>query len=118
MKRFTLRKIHGAVWAVRALLQARRQLRDGNFMNVRISAPPGQVGDLDAGVYAVLRRLPSTCLERSIVLQRLLSSRDRAADVVIGVARSNGKYHAHAWLEGEPVGDNLVFHELVRLPAP
>ena len=108
--------LRAALWTVRALLQARRQLRQGNFREVELPAPPALPPMSERGVHAVLRRLPNTCLERSLVLQRWLGARSKPADVIIGVARTNGTYHAHAWLEGEPDGDS--FHELIRLPAP
>ena len=116
MRRISLPTLRAAFWTLRSLFEARRQLRAGNFRNVRIAPPPALPEAAERGVQAILRRLPMTCLERSLVLQRWLTSHQRPAAVIIGVARSSGKYHAHAWLDGEPSPE--AFHELVRLPAP
>jgi transglutaminase superfamily protein len=116
MRRFSVPTIRAASWTVRALLQARRQLRRGNFRNVEIAPPPLLPAGSERGVHGILRRVPNTCLERSLVLQRWLTTRSQPADVVIGVARGSDTYHAHAWLDGAPEGEG--FHELVRLPAP
>jgi hypothetical protein len=116
MKRFSVPTLRAAFWTARALFQARRQLRRGNFRNVEIATPPILPFGSERGVHGVLRRLPNTCLERSLVLQRWLSRRSRPTDVIIGVARGSDTYHAHAWLDGAPEGD--AFHELIRLPAP
>jgi hypothetical protein len=116
MRRFSLPTLRAAFWTARALIQARRQLRRGNFRDVRIAPPPPLPDVAERGVHGVLRRLPNTCLERSLVLQRWLTARHRPTDVIIGVARSSGAYHAHAWVDGEPGADG--FQELARLPAP
>jgi Transglutaminase-like superfamily len=116
VRRLSLPTLRAALWTIRALLQARRQLRRGNFREVRITAPPALPAGAERGVYGILRRLRNTCLERSLVLQRWLAANERPAAVIIGVTRSSGAYHAHAWLEGEPGAE--AFHELVRLPAP
>jgi Transglutaminase-like superfamily len=66
-------------------------------------------------VHAVLRRLPSTCLERAVVLQTWRRAQGESREIVIGV-RPGDSFEAHAWVEGE--GDPIAgaFHELLRVP--
>jgi len=47
------------------------------------------------------------CLQRSLTLQRLLSQCGIGSDLRIGVQKTEGRVHAHAWLEvgGQPVGE-------------
>jgi hypothetical protein len=67
-------------------------------------------------VDAVLRRLPSTCLERALVLQRWRAAQGDGCDVVIGVAGNHSDFRAHAWLDDERSRADLEeFRELVRL---
>ena len=65
----------------------------------------------------MLRRLPSTCLERAVVLQRWRIAQGDPREIVIGVLRDEDEFKAHAWVEGE--GDQLApaFEELMRVPA-
>lgn len=67
---------------------------------------------------AVVRRRPSTCLEKALVLQRWEAAHDAGADVVIGVVGPRDGFRAHAWLETMPEGQPAAFQELLRLPAP
>jgi len=48
-----------------------------------------------------------TCLERSLVLWRLLTSRGIPAQLRIGARKNGGKFEAHAWIErnGAVVGE-------------
>jgi len=62
-----------------------------------------------AGRYSPVR---VTCLNEALVLSALLARRGLATTLRIGVARPNGDFAAHAWLEhdgriilGEPRGD-------------
>jgi hypothetical protein len=70
------------------------------------------------GVRAILRRRPNTCLERSLIMQRWVGAFGRTPDVIVGVCGPSGSFRAHAWLDGDPDGDEQPFHELLRLPAP
>lgn len=109
----------GVVWAGRAVRQARRQLRNGALDEVSVEPPLGLPPSADAGIHAVLRRLPSTCLERAVVLQRWRMAQGDPREIVIGVRHDAQEFKAHAWVEGE--GDELapVFDELLRLaPKP
>ena len=49
-----------------------------------------------AGRYSLVR---STCLKEAIVLSSLLERKGIATQLRIGVARQDGKFKAHAWLE-------------------
>jgi hypothetical protein len=104
--------LRGAWWALRALRRVRRQLHHLQLDDVTVDAPPALGRTAEWGVDAVLRRTPSTCLERSLVLQRWLAAQGDRRDVVIGVQAPSTGFRAHAWLEGEPMGD---FDELRRL---
>lgn len=107
----------GARWARRAVRDARRQLRDGNLKDLSLVAPRRLPPSADYGVHAVLRRLPSTCLERAVVLQQWRIAQGDPREIVIGVLRGEDDFKAHAWVEGE--GDQLApaFEELMRVPA-
>jgi hypothetical protein len=69
------------------------------------------------GVLAVLRRTPSTCLERALVLQRWYAAHGNERDVIIAVRGSTDNFAAHAWVDGEPDVDVDSYEELLRLPA-
>jgi hypothetical protein len=107
----------GALWAQRAVRQARRQLREGHLKDISVAPPYRLPPSADYGVHAVLRRLPSTCLERAVVLQRWRIAQGDPREIVIGVLRDNDDFKAHAWVDGE--GDQLApaFDELMRVPA-
>jgi hypothetical protein len=107
----------GALWARRAVRDARRQLRDGHLNDLSIAPPHGLPPSADFGIHAVLRRLPATCLERAVVLQRWRTAQGDPREIVIGVLRGEDEFQAHAWVEGE--GDRLAsaYEELMRVPA-
>ena len=88
------------------------------------------------GVRATLRRLEETCLVNSIVLQAWEAAHGQRRDLVIGTTGPEG-FHAHAWLDGDPIipvydsgldtslpaGNGVdsggrTFSELLRRPAP
>jgi hypothetical protein len=111
-----LRTLRAAWWAWRTLPRVRRQLRAGRLRNLSVGAPPTLPPDSQRGVDAVLRRLPSSCLERAVVLQRWHAAQGRPLDVIVGVTGLDD-FKAHAWLEGEPVPLLPRFNELFRLSA-
>jgi hypothetical protein len=43
--------------------------------------------------------MPASCLARALVLSRLLRNQGLAAELRIGVARVDGQFIAHAWVE-------------------
>jgi len=51
--------------------------------------------------------LSFTCLERSLVLRRLLASRRITAQLRIGARKNGDKFEAHAWVErnGAAIGE-------------
>ena len=65
----------------------------------------------------MLRRQPSTCLERAVVLQRWLLAQGESRAIVIGVHRQEDEFRAHAWVDGEQDRLAPVFEELLRVPA-
>lgn len=110
--------VRGAVWAQLALLRARRGLQRRSIERVVVHPPPARLPvSAGRGVYALLRRRPNTCLERALVLQAWEKAHGNIRDVVIGVDLRGTEFAAHAWLAGEPEGDDARFAELMRLPA-
>lgn len=107
-----------AAWALIALHQVQRQLRDCGIERIRIPSPPRLPDRGRRGVVAVLQRRSATCLMTAAVLQRWDSAHGRPRDLVIGVTSPSGGFKAHAWLEGDPTGHDEGFEELLRLPPP
>lgn len=116
-RRITVPNLRAAWWAYRALGQARRTLRRDGFEGVALSAPPSLPDSATRGVLAALRRQPSTCLERALVLQRWYAAQGSPRDVVIAVKGPSRQFEAHAWLDGEHDAGAETFSELMRLPA-
>jgi hypothetical protein len=118
-RRIDLPTLRAALWAGRAVLQVRRDLRKLGLEAAHVTvSPPALPPSAERGVLALLRRLPSTCLERALVLQRWHASRGRAREVVIGVKSPGESFEAHAWLDGAPDSEAASYEELMRLPAP
>jgi hypothetical protein len=110
--------LRAALWTLTALRRTRRDLAAHGLEGARVAPPPPLPASARRGVLAVVRRRPSTCLEKALVLQRWEASHDAGADVVIGVIGPGDDFHAHAWLETMPEGRPDAFQELLRLPAP
>lgn len=110
----TISELRAAWWARRALPRARRQLRAGRLRDIELPPAPKLPVHAERGVDAVLRRLPSSCLERAIVLQRWHTGQGRSVDVIVGVT-APGDFRAHAWLDCEPAPAFPRFDELFRL---
>jgi hypothetical protein len=108
--------LRAAWWTHRALRRVRVELRAKGLEYSAAPAPPSLPRHARRGVLAILRREPSTCLERALVLQRWHQSHGSARDVVIAVKGPTVDFSAHAWLEGEPDGQVDAFSELMRLP--
>jgi transglutaminase superfamily protein len=109
-----LASLRAAVWAARALRYVRRELRDRPLREVRVPAPPALPEHAARGVFAALRRVEPSCLERSLVLQRWMASHGDPREVVVGVS-APGAFRAHAWLAGEHPPEGAGFAELMRL---
>jgi len=110
--------LRAAGWAFLALRRARRDLAGHGLGGVWVPGPPRLPASARIGVLAVVRRQPSTCLERALVLQRWEADHGAPSDVVIGVRGASDNFQAHAWLEGMPDARPDVFREILRLPAP
>jgi hypothetical protein len=110
--------LRAALWAWRSLRRAERDLRRDGLDGARVPPPPRLPASARRGVLAVLRRRPSTCLERALVLQRWEAAHGAGSDVVIGVPGHSEDFVAHAWLESMPDGQAAQYHELLRIPAP
>lgn len=115
--------------AVGWLAFVRAALRLWPFPRVeRWASPPpgGRPGDERRVVRLVAaagRHLPwqPTCLERSLVLQRLLSQHGIETQLCIGVRKEEAKLVAHAWLErkGRVINDSpQATAAYTRLLAP
>jgi hypothetical protein len=108
--------VYAAWWTVFALREARRELRSKGLA-ATLSPPPRLPATANGAVRVVLRRWPSTCFERALVEQRWLAARGKPSDVVIGVARDDEGFAAHAWLDVKSAREtNLEYQELLRLP--
>ncbi len=105
-----------ALWARRAASSVRRQLRQGRVDDLVVPPPPRLPAAAERGVYAALRRLPSTCLERALVLQTWHASHGDPREVVIGVIGPRRGFDAHAWLDGEGGPSAEPFSEIMRVP--
>jgi Transglutaminase-like superfamily len=115
--RIDIPTLRAALWAHRSLRQARRGLRRDGLAGVLLSSPPRLPAVASRGVLAVLRRRPSTCLERALVLQRWHAAQGHPHEIVIGVSGTGDQFKAHAWLDGVPDGGDDSFGELLRLRA-
>jgi hypothetical protein len=116
--RLDLPTLRAAVWTARALRRAKRDLARRGLDGARVAPPPRLPGSARRGVLAILRRRPSTCLERALVLQRWEAAHGAASDVVIGVPAPGRDFVAHAWLESMPDAHAATYHEIHRIPAP
>lgn len=111
-----LATLRAAWWALRSLRRARRHLCSSGFDDLRLADPPALPESAARGVRIVLRREPSTCLERALVLQRWHAAHGRPLDVIVGVAGSGERFRAHAWLENESgAASSQSFAELRRV---
>jgi hypothetical protein len=104
-------------WAGRALVDVRRKLRRSTLLDVTVSPPPRLPVHASRGVRFVLRRRPTTCLQRALVLQTWQAAHGNPRQVVIGVAGTGGGFSAHAWLDGDAGDPGHGFDELLRLPV-
>jgi hypothetical protein len=90
-----------------------RQLRVGGIELIQVPRPADVSADAESGVAAVLLRARASCLAQAFVRQAWFAARGSARAVVIGVSRVDG-FAAHAWLDGDPVGESDRYLELVR----
>nr|WP_231839615.1 asparagine synthase-related protein [Blastococcus saxobsidens] len=106
-----------AAWTAWAVWRTRRSLKSAGLQAVVPDVPPLPPG-ARRGVFAVLRRLEPTCLERSLVEQAWLAVNGVRCDVVVGVARPEARVEAHAWLAGDALPSRAAngYSEIHRLP--
>jgi hypothetical protein len=82
---------------------------------VKGEADEAAVGRLVWATAAAARHhfYPMRCLPQALCLRRLLGRHGIAAELKIGVARTDGALAAHAWVErdGRPVGESLSVEE-------
>jgi hypothetical protein len=115
-RRPTWDDLRGMVWAVRAFRSVRRQLRRTGYLGIVLPPLPHRVEASARGVRFVLRRLPTTCLERAMIEQRWQAAHGNPRDVLVAVRGPAGSFRAHAWLEGdEPSEDEFGYRELLRI---
>ena len=107
--------LRAAWWAGRALRDVRRQLRRKPLDAVTLPPAPRLPPHAARGVGALLHRRGHSCLEGALVKQAWLAAHDDPRDVVIGVAKPNERFGAHAWLDGGSDGSVADFTELRRL---
>lgn len=108
--------LRAAWWTRRALRRVHADLQANGLGYSPAPEPPNLPDRARRGVLAILRREPSTCLERALVLQRWEEAHGSSRDVIIAVKGATVDFAAHAWLDGEPDGDVSPFAELMRLP--
>jgi hypothetical protein len=116
LRNVDLPTLRAAWWTHRALKRVRADLRANGLEYGPPPAPPDLPSSAGRGIFAVLRRQPSTCLERALVLQRWDTAHGNDRDVIVAVRGNQLDFAAHAWLDGEPDGDVDSFSELLRLP--
>ena len=106
------------------LIEIDESLDDGvrDATRHEVQAIARHVDHLLSSAPSVWRR---TCLRRSLVLQRILTSLGYDVALIIGVRKTAAKLEAHAWLEsrGKPIlealpEDLFSFRVLTRLPIP
>src|SRR4051794_31669429 len=115
--RLTPSNVRAALWASSSLRRARRDLAAHGLDGAHVAPPPKLPASARAGVLAVVRRRPSTCLERALVLQRWEAAHGAASDVIIGVTGPGDGFLAHAWLEAMPDAPSGAFEESRGLHA-
>ncbi len=108
--------LRAAWWTIRAIRNVRRSLLRSGLNELALPNPPELPPGAEIGVQAVFRRMPQTCLERALVLQRWYAQHGEERDVIIAVRRSQDELEAHAWVDGEPDGA-LDYVELMRVHA-
>lgn len=106
--------LRAAWWALAAWRATRSSLRRDGLRTV-VLPPPQLPAGATRGVLGVLRRVPATCLERSLVLQAWLAMCGEPYDVIIGVSAGE-PVAAHAWLAFEAGLSTARYTELTRIP--
>ena len=116
-RRLTLPNVRAALWTLRALRIARRELRAGGWESIELPRAPRLPDSAERAVEAVLRRAGATCLPRAVVRQAWFVGQGSHRDIVVGVTAPTSGFEAHAWLAGEPPCHPEVYKELLRRSA-
>jgi hypothetical protein len=116
-RRVTVPNVRAALWALRALRVAKKELRSGVWESIKLPRPPPLPESAERAVEAVLRRSGATCLHRAIVRQAWFAAHGLRRDIVVGVTAPSAGFEAHAWLAGEPPCHSEGFEELLRRSA-
>jgi hypothetical protein len=112
----SLADARAGAWAWQALRSVRRQLRAGAVRGVHAPAPPALPIAASRAVRVTLALGRSSCLERSLVLQRWLAAHGIERDVVVGTHGAAGsEFTAHAWIDGTPQRADRRYVEMIRL---
>lgn len=98
----------------------RRARRPVLGIAARLPAGGADATALVSAVRVVSRHVPgASCLTQAIALHLMLARRRIASHLVVGVARRDGRFQAHAWVDrdGEVLigGDVARFNPLVRV---
>jgi len=115
--RFTPSNLRAALWALRALRVAKKELRAGRWDAAKLPPVPGVPHASLRAVESVLRRSGAACLPAAIVRQAWFSAHGSKRDLVVGVTAPSRGFEAHAWLEGDPPCHAERFEEFLRRPA-
>jgi len=59
---------------------------------------------------SALALMQGRCLERSLLLYRILSDHHASAELAIGLRKIDGKWSGHAWVlvDGQPYGESVI----------
>jgi hypothetical protein len=100
-----LTKLRVLLWTLAVRVVVRRQLGRSGLQRITLPRAP-RVGAAHAGkVDRVLTATRTTCLTRSIVMQRFLADNGDEIDILIGATAPSAGFRAHAWL-ARPVEAN------------
>lgn len=99
--------IRSGLWALRASYVVHRRLARDGMGRVRLPDPPRLRSDTGRSslrvIEAVCDKQALTCLESALVRQAWLAAQGQRYEIVLGVTAPSTGFHAHAWLESDPV---------------
>lgn len=107
--------IGGAAWAFSGVRSCRRHLRAGSLDALRVPEPPEARRGSARGIRWGLAAARASCLERALVRRTWYLAQGRDRRIVIGVSGPGEHFGAHAWLEGDRHGADVL--EMLRWPA-
>jgi hypothetical protein len=116
-RRLTIPNLRAALWTLRALRVARKELPAGRWESIGLPPVPPVPDSAERAVESVLRRTGASCLPRAIVRQAWFAAHGSPRDLVVGVTAPSAGFEAHAWLEGDSPCHTEGYRELLRRPA-